>query len=70
MFDFLDDPVDRRQDALELSERVVTASPLGHISAKAGMVGIYHTVIAFQRLVVELEDGQPFVASQKVVHKL
>lgn len=70
MVDFLNDPVDRRQDALELSERVVTASPLGHISAKAGMVGIYHTVIAFQRLVVELEDGQPFVASQKVVHKL
>lgn len=34
------------------------------------MVGIYHAVLAFQRLVVELEDGQPFVASQKVVHKL
>ena len=34
------------------------------------MVGIYHAVLAFQRLVVEFEDGQPFVASQKVVHKL
>lgn len=55
---------------MELSKRVVTASPLGHVSTKPSVVGIHHTIFTFQRLIVELEDRQPFVASEKVVHEL
>lgn len=55
---------------MELSKRVVTASPLGHVSTEPSVVGIHHTIFTFQRLIVELEDRQSFVAGEKVVHEL